>query len=273
MVKGWRINLQAHLGIAPGQRPSSGAARSPILPLTTFPALRRPQAACANLIVGFSRAFRLFHLAAAGDGRCPKMRPTNLIDWGAISATNGEQSFSVEWIKNMKRILLICISILVVVLLTGNSLFAGESVSVLPRERILIDNNWRFTQGDPTNCTVSLLYDVRRGQNLRRFSTEADGNSAINQSADEASNEVSVIKAWILPTGNEFIKDPARRYKRPEGNPGDGVSYAQPDFDDSAWEPVTLPHDWAIAGPFTHSGGGQAWDDCRRPASAGIARS
>ena len=155
----------------------------------------------------------------------------------------------------MKRIPLVCSSILVV-LLAGNSLFGGESVSALPRERILIDNNWRFTKGDPTNCTVSLLYDVRRGQNVRRFSAEADGNSAINQAADESSNEVPVIRAWILPTGNEFIKDPARRYKRPEGNPGDGVSYVQPDFDDSSWEPVTLPHDWAIAGPFTHSGGG-----------------
>lgn len=135
---------------------------------------------------------------------------------------------------------------------------AAESVSAGPRERISIDADWRFTKGDPSNSTVSLLYDVRRGQNLRRYSAEADGNAAINQSAstNESSNQVPVIKAWILPTGNEFIKDPARRFARPEGNPGDGVDYVQPGFDDGSWERVNLPHDWAIAGPFTHSGGG-----------------
>ena len=30
----------------------------------------------------------------------------------------------------------------------------------------------------------------------------------------------------------------------------------QPDFDDSSWQQINLPHDWAIEGPFTHSGGG-----------------
>ena len=29
-----------------------------------------------------------------------------------------------------------------------------------------------------------------------------------------------------------------------------------PDFDDSGWKPVQLPHDWAIAGPFDPSGDG-----------------
>jgi beta-galactosidase len=28
------------------------------------------------------------------------------------------------------------------------------------------------------------------------------------------------------------------------------------DFDDSAWKRVGLPHDWAIEGPFTSTGGG-----------------
>jgi len=38
-----------------------------------------------------------------------------------------------------------------------------------------------------------------------------------------------VIKQWILPTGNNFIKDPSRKFMRPEENPGDGVAYVQPD--------------------------------------------
>ena len=55
-------------------------------------------------------------------------------------------------------------------------------VQAAPRERISIDDNWRFTKGDPTNNAVSLLYDVRQSQNLCRLAQEADGNPAINQS-------------------------------------------------------------------------------------------
>jgi len=127
-----------------------------------------------------------------------------------------------------------------------------------PRERVSIDDNWRFTRGDPTNNTVSLLYDVRREVAVRRLAeAEVDGNSssAVTNSDTNSAPE-AVIKQWILPTGNDFIKDPARRFVRPPGNPGDGVPYVQPDFDDSSWQHVNLPHDWAIEGPFTHAGGG-----------------
>ena len=65
-----------------------------------------------------------------------------------------------------------------------------------------------------------------------------------------------MIKPWVLPSGNEFIKAPSRRYVRPQENPGAGVAYVQPGFDDSSWRRVNLPHDWAIEGPFTAAGGG-----------------
>src|SRR5208282_276873 len=147
-------------------------------------------------------------------------------------------------------------SILPVFLFAASTGFVVASDS--PRERISINENWRFTKGDPTNNTVSLLYDVRHTQTARRFAAEADGNSAINApvASNESTNSTVVIKQWILPTGNEFIKDPSRKFLRPEGNLGDGVTYVQPGFDDSSWQQVNLPHDWAIAGPFTHSGGG-----------------
>ena len=122
-----------------------------------------------------------------------------------------------------------------------------------------MDDDWRFTKGDPASNTVSLFYDVRRAQTLRRFAAEADGNAAINQTnqtANESTNQIAVIKQWILPTGNVFIKDTSRKFVRPEGNLGDGVAYVQPDFDDSAWQQINLPHDWAIEGPFIRSGGG-----------------
>src|SRR5215469_8199637 len=138
-------------------------------------------------------------------------------------------------------------------------LLVAGAMAAAARERISIDDNWRFTRGDPTNCTVSLLYDVREQKMVRRLAeAEADGNSNFGQtSTNESVNApAKVIKPWILPTGNEFIKDLSRRFARPEGNPGDAVSYVQSDFDDSSWQVVNLPHDWAITGPFTHSGGG-----------------
>jgi len=67
-----------------------------------------------------------------------------------------------------------------------------------------------------------------------------------------------------MPTGNKFISDPAKRYNRPEGNPGSEFPFVQPDFDDSSWEQVNLPHDWAIKGPFY-----QGWET---PVGGGMGR-
>lgn len=130
----------------------------------------------------------------------------------------------------------------------------------LPRERISIDDDWRFTQGDPTNCAVSLLYDVRLPQAIRRLAAaEADGNAAANNPAAigvTTNQTTAIIKPWILPSGNAFIKDVAHRFVRPAGNPGGEVAYVHPDFDDRSWQQINLPHDWAITGPFTAAGGG-----------------
>ena len=138
---------------------------------------------------------------------------------------------------------------------------AGWAVAAdSPRERISIDDNWRFTKGDPINNPVSLFYDVRQPETVRRVAAaEADGNPAMNEpgASNESTNPPpAVIKQWILPTGNEFIKDASKRFVRPEGNPGDGVAYVQPGFDDSSWRQINLPHDWAIEGPFTRAGSG-----------------
>ncbi|HTQ51916.1 MAG TPA: beta-galactosidase GalB [Candidatus Acidoferrales bacterium] len=142
--------------------------------------------------------------------------------------------------------------------MAGYSLYGAGPGLASSREKISIDDGWRFIKGDPTNCAVSLLYDIRRTQALHRFDAEADGNPALGQSSTlaESTNPTAVIKQWILPTGNEFIKDPSQRFVRPDGNLGNGVAYVLPDFDDRSWQRVNLPHDWAIAGPFTHSGGG-----------------
>ena len=136
---------------------------------------------------------------------------------------------------------------------------AGLAVASGPaRERISIDENWRFRKGDPTNNPVTLLYDIRHAQAVRRFTAEADGNPTVTRSVatNESTNGTIILKPWMLPTGNEFVKDPSRKFIRPEGNLGDNIAYAQPGFDDSSWQSLNLPHDWAIIGPFTTRGGG-----------------
>jgi beta-galactosidase len=74
------------------------------------------------------------------------------------------------------------------------------------------------------------------------------------EAAERAASSQAVLKPLILPTGNRFIKDPARRHPRPEGNWGGDVAYVQREFDDGAWRRLNLPHDWAIEGPFLTTG-------------------
>ena len=123
-----------------------------------------------------------------------------------------------------------------------------------PRERISIDQDWRFQKGDPAGNAVSLLYDGRAAATKKREDGPADAQP--KEPANVPASTQPVIKAWILPTGDAFIKDPAQRFVRPQGDWGGDVAYVQRDFDDRAWPQVNLPHDWAIAGPFVTTGGG-----------------
>ena len=132
---------------------------------------------------------------------------------------------------------------------------AGLAVAAAPRERISLNDRWRFAKGDPTNIpSQSLLYDVRpvaRGEDQKERLAEATEDAA---KLSVATNRV--LKPWILPTANRFIKDPAKHFTRPDGNPGGEVAYVQNHFDDRGWRLVNLPHDWAIEGPFNSGGVG-----------------
>ncbi|WP_457419755.1 beta-galactosidase GalB [Roseateles sp. P5_E7] len=130
---------------------------------------------------------------------------------------------------------------------------AQAAVPALARERIDLATGWRFHRGDPAGATARLMYDVRP-----EVQASADGKVA-DARPDEAVKPTSgaadaVLKPWVLPSANAFIKDPAKRYRRPEGHPGSDVDFVRPGFDDSGWQAVTLPHDWAIAGPFLETG-------------------
>ncbi|HEY3762344.1 MAG TPA: beta-galactosidase GalB [Verrucomicrobiae bacterium] len=89
----------------------------------------------------------------------------------------------------------------------------AAAAPAMPREKMSFDSDWRFSRN-----------------------TSEDGSLTYTN-----------IRSWVMSTGSEFVKD-GQVTPRPDGNLSS--SYAGPGFDDSAWQQVTLPHDWAIAGPF-----------------------
>lgn len=112
------------------------------------------------------------------------------------------------------------------------------------RQRIKLDTDWHFRREESN--PDDLIYDDVR--------TDVSGEG------------MQVLKPWILPGANEFINDPAKHHERPTGNPGGNLSFVQGEFDDSDWETVRVPHDWAITGPF-YTG-----DDEEVPVGGGMGR-
>jgi beta-galactosidase len=112
------------------------------------------------------------------------------------------------------------------------------------RQRININEGWRFMRymGEAD----SLFYDERPVVSDRNDNKVADTRAVDSARAASARG----LKRWILPTANDFIKDPAKQYQRPAGNPGSDFPFVQNGYADNAWEKINLPHDWAIKGPF-----------------------
>ena len=97
--------------------------------------------------------------------------------------------------------------------------FAVRAEMAPPRERIGFNDGWRFTKGDADGAGDALSY--------------------------------AKIKDWLLPTSAELTTNAALLAKsRPAGNPAENISFAQPDFNDSQWRLLNLPHDWGVEGPF-----------------------
>jgi beta-galactosidase len=112
------------------------------------------------------------------------------------------------------------------------------------RERISINNEWRFTKDDPAGITDNLNYPRRTGRG---------GRGAATASAP-AFDPTSGIAKFILPTGNAFIADPAKRFPKAEGNYGADIPYVQASFNDGTWRQLDLPHDFGVDGPFIPPG-------------------
>lgn len=95
------------------------------------------------------------------------------------------------------------------------------------RQRISINDDWRFWRSE----------------------TNPDGITYDNRT-DTPQSGITYLRPYILPSANDFILDPSKHYVTPAGDPGGNITYIKSAFDDKTWEGVTLPHDWAIKGPF-----------------------
>ena len=137
-----------------------------------------------------------------------------------------------------------------VLLLISMSLFqctAFAQTMKTGRERILLNEGWKFYKYQADQPADNLIYDVRPSADvdLDKIAADARPTEAVKMTQD-----IAVLKQYILPTGNEFIADASKRFKRPAGNPGADFPFVKTGFDDRSWESVNLPHDWAIKGPF-----------------------
>jgi beta-galactosidase len=166
----------------------------------------------------------------------------------------------------MKRLLGSFVAGFTVLLVITNCGLFGEEDPV--RERISINDEWKFMKYESAEEADDLIYDVRPQPVEYNDAQQADTEpeDALEVEADER-----VLKPWIMPSGNDFIKDPEARYTRPDGNPGSDFPFVQGAFDDSSWETVTLPHDWAIEGPFFEGDDAEVTGGMGRLPSPGVA--
>ena len=122
-------------------------------------------------------------------------------------------SFRCQLIEAVRLSLVIIASVVI----CGGRAFAAESAA--PRERVSFNDGWRFTKGDAEGTGEALSY--------------------------------AALKSWLLPTSAELTTNAASPAKStPNGNPPTAGVYAQPDFNDSQWRLLNLPHDWGVEGPF-----------------------
>jgi beta-galactosidase len=134
------------------------------------------------------------------------------------------------------------------------------------RERISLNAGWKFFRY--TSEPDKLIYDIRPEI------TDRDDNVVADTRPTEAiavTASSGVLKKYILPTANDFIKDPAKHHQRPEGTPGKDFPFVQKTFNDNSWESVNLPHDWAIKGPFYEGNNAIVGGGMGRLPSQGIA--
>ncbi len=87
------------------------------------------------------------------------------------------------------------------------------------RERLSFNAGWRFLKADEANWTVAQL-------------------------------DYAVTKPWLLSSSATLLGTSTPQPARPPGNLGGDISQVRPDFGDSGWRQLELPHDWGIEDSF-----------------------
>ncbi len=142
----------------------------------------------------------------------------------------------------------------------------GEEES--PRECISINNGWKFMKYSSEVEADDLIYDIRPEIDDVNDAKDADSKPT---EAVQIETTNTILKPYILPTANAFIKDSSKHNVKPERNPGSDFPFVKSDFDDSSWESVSLPHDWAIKGPFQEGRDAEVGGGMGRLPSNGVA--
>ncbi|MEE1650214.1 beta-galactosidase GalB [Brachybacterium sp. J144] len=119
-----------------------------------------------------------------------------------------------------------------------------------PRERRRLDAGWRFRRIPASEVDRALDYIPWPDLGEAEDGKDADARPEdVRHDVAEAG-----LRRWILPCRDEFVGDPAASTPRPAEKPLVRPDAAQPEHDDSSWQQVVVPHDWAIAGPFLVEG-------------------
>ena len=106
---------------------------------------------------------------------------------------------------------------------------AATSFTATPGVRRLLDSDWRFKIGDPSDVTTAVTSYPEIGDLAKLQTSDLTGPGSEN----------SLMASRPDPVAT---------------NAGGNVSYVQTNYDDSAWRQLDLPHDWFVELGFTSSG-------------------
>ncbi len=117
-----------------------------------------------------------------------------------------------------------------------NTIAANTEVSFTasPRNRLLLDNGWRFELGDPPDVTTNVTWYPEIPDLAKLDANEVGGATNVN-------SESYMETIRIDPIATQA---------------GENVSFVQTNYDDSSWSSINLPHDWVVGLPFSSSADG-----------------
>lgn len=112
------------------------------------------------------------------------------------------------------------------------------------RQRISINSDWPFMKYSASEEADHLIYAARP-----EVANSEDGRPADAKPTEAVAINFTqeVLKPWILPTGNNFVKHPSKRYAHPEGLPGIRTSPLCPLFHDTFPDKLSISRKNAAA--------------------------